>query len=110
VPGAYRIGRRSGDPRRGVDRTLTLLDGTDSDLRIDLVHLDRLQAGRPGRPARAGTGIVAVASGLVQVRIGGQRPTVRHGEVLVADSEQVRGWRNLGQTECVLFWIVLADA
>ena len=62
----------------------------------------------PGRrpPTRAGTGIVAVASGLVQVQVGGQTPAVRHGEVLVADSERITGWRNLGQREAELFWIV----
>ena len=65
----------------------------------------RARAARRGRPG-PGTGIVAVASGLVQVQVAGQTPAVRHGEVLVADSEQVAGWRNLGQTEAELFWIV----
>jgi hypothetical protein len=57
---------------------------------------------------RAGTGIVAVASGLVQLQIAGQSPAVRHGEVLVADSERIEGWPNLGQQEAMLFWIVVA--
>ena len=57
---------------------------------------------------RPGTGIVAVASGLVQVKVAGQTPAVRHGEVLVADSERIEGVRNLGQAEAVLFWIALA--
>jgi hypothetical protein len=42
----------------------------------------------------------------VQIKVGGQTPALRHGEVLVADSGQVDGWRNLGQGEAVLFWIV----
>jgi hypothetical protein len=42
----------------------------------------------------------------VQVKVGGQTPALRHGEVLVADCRQVKGWRNLGQAEAVLFWIV----
>ena len=107
-PGAYRIGRRTDDPQRGLDHTLTLLDGADSDLRIDLVHLDAREAGGP-TATRPGTGIVAVASGLVQVKVAGQTPAVRHGEVLVADSEQIEGWRNVGQAEAVLFWIVFGD-
>ena len=41
-----------------------------------------------------GAGIVAVFSGLVQVRIGGQTPTVHAGEVLVAGAERVGGWHN----------------
>ena len=105
--GAYRIGRRTDDPERGLDHTLTLLGGADSDLRIDLVHLDaretRSLEGTGGR-----TGIVAVASGLVQVRVAGQTPAIRHGEVLVAGSERIEGVRNLGQSEAVLFWIVVA--
>jgi hypothetical protein len=35
---------------------------------------------------------------------------VGHGEVLVADSERVGGWRDLGQAEAVLFWIVTPGA
>ena len=107
-PGLYRLGRRTDDPQRGLDHTLTLLDGSATDLRIDLVHLRAREsctlAGRPG------TSVVAVASGLVQVKIGSETPALRHGEVLVADSEQIDGCRNLGQAEAVLFWIVFAGA
>ena len=101
--GGYRIGRRTDDPQRGLDHTLTLLDARPA---------HRPRAPRRARVRRAGRqtaghgAIVAVASGLVQVRIGGQTPALRHGEVLVADSEQIDGWRNLGQAEAVLFWIV----
>jgi transcriptional regulator with XRE-family HTH domain len=105
--GAYRIGRRTDDPERGLVQTLTLLGGADSELRIDLVHLDARET-RTLDGGRAGTGIVAVASGLVQVKVGSQTPAVRHGEVLVAGTERVDGVRNLGQAEAVLFWIVLA--
>jgi transcriptional regulator with XRE-family HTH domain len=108
-PGAYRIGRRTDDPQRGFERTITLLGGIGSNLRIDLVHLDVREAGAPA-DTQAGTGIVAVASGLVQLQVAGQTPAIRHGEVLVADSEQIEGWRNLGQAEAVLFWIVSSPA
>jgi transcriptional regulator with XRE-family HTH domain len=104
-PDVYRIGRRTEDPQRGFERTITLLGDADSDLRVDLVHLDAREAGVPADKQK-GTGIVAVASGLVRVQVAGQTPAVRYGEVLVADSERVDGWRNLGQTEAVLFWIV----
>jgi quercetin dioxygenase-like cupin family protein len=57
---------------------------------------------------REGTGIVAVASGLVQVQVAGQTPTVRAGEVLVAAGDRIEGWRNIGQSEATLFWIVQA--
>ena len=108
-PGAYRIGRRTDDPQRGLVHTLTLLGGTDSELRIDLVRLDPREAGGPAA-TRAGTGIVAVAGGLVQVKVADQTPAVRHGEVLVAQSETIKAWRNVGQAEAVLFWIVLAES
>jgi transcriptional regulator with XRE-family HTH domain len=95
----YRIGRR------GLQQALTLLDGPDSDVRVDLVHLDPREAAEPA-PGRPGTGIVAVAGGLVQVLVAAKTPALRHGEVLVADSERITGWRNLGQAEALLFWIV----
>ncbi len=70
------------------------------------MHLDARESAEPeARPP--GTAVVAVASGLVQVKIDGQTPALRHGEILVADSEQIDGWRNLGQAEAVLFWIVI---
>jgi len=103
----YRIGRRTEDPQRGLERTITLLGAGDSDLRIDLVHLDVREAGAPVERRPGGTGIVAIASGLVSISIAGQTPAVRHGEVLVADSDRVEGWRNLGNAEAVLFWIVI---
>ena len=105
----YRIGRRTGDPKRGIDHTLTLLDGAGSDVRIDLVHLAAREAGGPVTTG-PGIGIVAVASGLVQVKIASQTAAVRHGEVLVADGDRIGGWRNLGQAEAVLFWILLAES
>ena len=43
------------------------------DLHIDLVHLDAREAAEP-RPGRRAPPIVAVASGLVQVKIAGQTP------------------------------------
>ena len=105
----YRIGRRTGDPRHGLDHTLTLLEDAASNLRIDLVHLEQREVGRPPAGER-GTGIVAVASGLIQVTVGDQTPTLRHGEVLVAAGHRVDAWRNLGPAEAVAFWIVTNDA
>ena len=109
-PGVYRIGRRTDDPRRGFEHTLTLLGERR------LGPADRPRAPRRARDRRAADdarrapAIVAVAGGLVQVKVAGQTPAIRHGEVLVADSERIEGWRNLGQAEAMLFWIVFAAA
>ena len=105
-PGSYRIGRRTDDPQDGFEHTVSLLGAAD--LHIDLVHLGPRESGAPAGGIRAGRAVVAVAVGLVQVQVGGQTPAVRHGEVLVADSTLVAGWRNLGQAEAELFWIVYA--
>jgi transcriptional regulator with XRE-family HTH domain len=104
-PGGYRIGRRTDDPHAAFEHTVSLLHGDE--LRIDLVHLGPRESGAPVEKT-PGVGVVAVGTGLVQVQVGGQSPAVRHGEVLVADSETITGWRNLGAAEAELFWIVSA--
>jgi hypothetical protein len=71
------------------------------------VRLDARDAGAPSEQ-QTGRGIVAVASGLVQVQIAGGTAAIRAGEVLVADSDRIEGWRNIGQAEAVLFWIVVS--
>jgi transcriptional regulator with XRE-family HTH domain len=106
-PDLYRIGRRPDEPRRGVEGTTTLLGDPSSELRVDLVHLKPRGTGRPAEQQN-GTGVVAIANGLVQIQIGPQTPAVRVGEVLVADSDRVEGWRNIGQSEAFLFWIVVS--
>src|SRR5579875_2610611 len=107
-PGVYRIGRRLEDPQHRLEPMMTLLGSSDSELRVDLVQLGPRESATPTH-RRQGSGVVAVATGLVQVEIGGQTPAVRHGEVLVADSERVAGWRNIGHGEATLFWIVLSQ-
>ena len=106
-PASYRIGRRLADPRRAPDRAITLLGGARSDVRIDLVHLGPREAGAPNE-GQDGEGLVVVSRGLVQVQLREQKPTLRDGEVLLAERERVEGWRNLGDREAVLFWVVIA--
>jgi transcriptional regulator with XRE-family HTH domain len=106
-PDAYRIGRRPDNPHHSDDGITALLGDASSDLSVDLVSLGPRESARPAE-MREGTGIVAVASGLVQVQVAGQTPTVRAGEVLVAAGDRIEGWRNIGQSEATLFWIVQA--
>ena len=105
----YRIGRRPDDPRHAIDHTITLLADPARNLRVDLVRLQPGQTARPpaGPPS---AGIVAVAAGLIQVTVGDQTPTLRHGEVLIAASDRIDAWRNLGPAEAVAFWIVATGA
>lgn len=107
-PDVYRIGRRAEDPEHGPEHAATILGAENSDLRIDLVQLAAREEGSP-MYRQKGSGIVAVARGLVQVQVAGLTPAVRHGEVLVADTERVERWRNLGQSEALLFWIVISS-
>jgi transcriptional regulator with XRE-family HTH domain len=104
-PEVYRIGRRPDDPQRYSEHIMTLLGDEGSGLKIDLVHLGPREVAHPVAPPD-GTGIVAVGAGLVQVEIGGQTPAVRAGEVLVAPTSRIEAWRNIGQTEALLFWMV----
>jgi transcriptional regulator with XRE-family HTH domain len=105
---AYRIGRRADDTRATANGAGALLAVPDASVRVDLVRLEPRQRGEPA-PGHPGTGIVAVGAGLLQVTVAGQTPTLRPGEVLVAASERIDGWRNLGQADALAFWIVLAD-
>ena len=105
-PDLYRIGRRTDGPQRGRERAITLLGGDDSDVHVDLVYLGAREAGAPTSKHK-GTAIVAVASGLVHVQVAGQTPAARHGEVLLADSTRIEGWRNLGQSDAMLSWIIV---
>ena len=101
---AYQIGRRADEPDGALVHALTPL-ADRADVHVDLVRLGARESGAPtGRPT--GRGIVAVAGGLVQVVLAEQAPTLRHGEVLITDAARVTAWRNLGQAEASLFWMV----
>ncbi len=104
-PEVYRIGRRPDDPQHHSEHIMALLVDAGSGLKIDLVHLGPREVAHP-QAQPDGTGIVAVGAGLVSVEIGGQTPAVRAGEVLVAPASRIEAWRNIGQTEAMLFWMV----
>src|SRR5262249_44787355 len=104
-PDVYRIGRRPDDPHRHSEQIMTLLANAGSGLKIDLVHIGPREAARP-LAQTDGTGIVAVGAGLVAVEVGGLTPALRVGEVLVAPAGRIEAWRNIGQTEAMLFWMV----
>jgi transcriptional regulator with XRE-family HTH domain len=101
---AYRVGRRDDVP--GVERfgSHPLLENGDG-ARVELVRIAPRGRGAP-EGERAGPALIAVAAGLVQVVLESGTPVLRGGEVLRADARTVTGWRNLGDREATLFWIV----
>jgi transcriptional regulator with XRE-family HTH domain len=104
APG-YRLARRD-DPRHAEsDRPVPLLDDPRAGLRAYLV---RLSPGGTASPdfSHKGVELVTVAAGLVQVQLASGSPVLRQGEALIADTSGVAGWRNLGDREALVFWIL----
>jgi transcriptional regulator with XRE-family HTH domain len=104
----YRLARRH-DPRRRSDgRPLALLDDRHAGLRAYLLTLAPRAHGAP-HLTHKGVELVAVVSGLVQVLLDSGRPVLRRGETLLAQRTAVLGWRNVGESEATLFWILRDD-
>ena len=47
-----------------------------------------------------------MAAGLVQIELGDRRAALRAGEALVAEASSITAWRNVGESEAMLFWIL----
>jgi transcriptional regulator with XRE-family HTH domain len=104
----YRLARRH-DPRRRSDgRPLALIDDSRAGLRAYLVTLAPRGQATP-HLTHKGVELVAVVAGLVQVLLDSGRPVLRRGETLLAERTAVLGWRNLGEGEAMLFWILRDD-
>ena len=71
-------------------------------------YLVRLEAGEASTPDTVHKGIemVLVASGLVQVTVGGDTPVMRAGDVVMATRAPITGWRNLVNEPALLFWVL----
>jgi transcriptional regulator with XRE-family HTH domain len=104
----YRLARRH-DPRRRSDgRPLPLVDDRQTGLRAYLLTLAPRGHATP-HLTHKGVELVAVVGGLVQVLLESGRPVLRRGETLLAERTAVLGWRNLGESEATLFWILRDD-
>ncbi len=103
----YRLARRPGWENRG-ERLFPLLDDPHVGLRAQLSHLSPGQSARMGRPHN-GVELVAVATGLVQVILPTGRPVLRQGEALLVEWSGVSGWRNVGEEDALIFWILRDD-
>jgi transcriptional regulator with XRE-family HTH domain len=104
----YRLARRHDPPAPADGRLLRLLDDPHAGLRAYLVRLPPRASSGPSF-SHKGIELVAVARGLVQCILSGGRPVLREGESLLAERSAVTGWRNLGDAEAMLFWILRDD-
>ncbi|MDX6571093.1 MAG: hypothetical protein QOC86_249, partial [Gaiellales bacterium] len=82
-----------------------LLDDPGVGLRVFLARLPPRAAGEPDERHKGVEG-VAVANGLVQIELGERRAALRAGEALVAEASSITAWRNVGESEAMLFWIL----
>ena len=74
-------------------------------LRVFLARLPPRASGRTDERHK-GVEAVTVASGLVQIELGDRRAALRAGEALVAEARSITAWRNVGESEAMLFWIL----
>ncbi|HEX2104713.1 MAG TPA: XRE family transcriptional regulator [Solirubrobacteraceae bacterium] len=105
VDRGYRLARRHDPRRRADDAPLPLIDDRQAGLRAYLVTLAPRAQATP-HLTHTGVELVAVVSGLVQVLLETARPVLRRAETLLAERTSVLGWRNLGEDEATLFWIL----
>jgi hypothetical protein len=103
----YRLARRLGRENR-LERLFPLLDDPHVGLRAQLSHLSPGESARVSTP-HDGVELVAVAVGLVQVILPTGRPVLRQGEALVVEWSGVTGWRNVGEEDALIFWILRDD-
>jgi transcriptional regulator with XRE-family HTH domain len=104
--GGYVLARH---PRTPADATTALLDDPKAGLRAYLVRLGPGESGAPDFPHK-GAELVLVASGLVQLTIGDDTPVLRAGDVALATTVAVSGWRNLMNGPALLFWVLRDEA
>jgi transcriptional regulator with XRE-family HTH domain len=101
----YQLARRHDPSERSSSSLLPLLDDLAVGLRIFLARLPPRASGEPDERHK-GVEAVAIAHGLVQIELGERRAALRAGEALVAEASSITGWRNVGESEAMLFWIL----
>jgi transcriptional regulator with XRE-family HTH domain len=101
----YQLARRHDPSERSSSSLLPLLDSSGVGLRVFLARLPARASGEPD-VRHKGVEAVTVARGLVQIELGDRRAALRAGEALVAEASSITGWRNVGEAEAMLFWIL----
>jgi transcriptional regulator with XRE-family HTH domain len=100
--GGYVLARH---PRTPAEATTALLDDPKAGLRAYLVRLGPGESGGPDF-LHKGAELVLVANGLVQLTIGDDTPVLRAGDVALATTVAISGWRNLMNGPALLFWVL----
>jgi transcriptional regulator with XRE-family HTH domain len=108
----------SGTPARGYqlarhDRghagvakgVVALADDSSVGMRCHLVVLPGAESGAPPW-AHKGVELIVVASGLVQVDVGGDTPVLRGGDSLLVTTSPITAWANLRPEPAAFHWIV----
>jgi|tagenome__1003787_1003787.scaffolds.fasta_scaffold20915950_3 transcriptional regulator with XRE-family HTH domain len=101
----YQLARRHDPSERSSSSLLPLLDSSGVGLRVFLARLPARASGKPD-VRHKGVEAVTVARGLVQIELGDRRAALRAGEALLAEASSITGWRNVGEAEAMLFWIL----
>jgi transcriptional regulator with XRE-family HTH domain len=101
----YQLARRHDPSERSGSSLLPLLDEPGVGLRVFLARLPPRASGEPDARHK-GVEAVTVARGLVQIELGDRRAALRAGEALVAEASSITGWRNVGEAEAMLFWVL----
>jgi transcriptional regulator with XRE-family HTH domain len=101
----YQLARRHDPAERSSSSLLPLLDDVGVGMRVFLARLPARASGEPDARHK-GVEAVTVARGLVQIELGERRAALRAGEALVAEASSITGWRNVGEGEAMLFWIL----
>jgi transcriptional regulator with XRE-family HTH domain len=88
-----------------AESVVRLLDDPEQGL---VAYLIRLGPGAEGAPPFQFKGLefVALGSGLIQLTVGSETPVMRAGDVVLAEKDAVRGWRNMIADPALLFWIL----
>lgn len=82
-----------------------LADDAGVGLRCHLVVLQGTERGAPPW-VHKGVELVVVASGLVQVDVGGDTPVLRGGDSLLVTTSAITAWVNLRPDPAAFYWIV----
>lgn len=103
VARSYRLARHDRARRLAGGQVIALAPDSTVGMRVYLVELDAMEEAGPPFEHR-GIATIAVLRGLMQVDVDEDRPVLRAGDVLIADTDSVKAWRNLRPEPAACYW------